>query len=185
MSNQTSADWVTLAAHGGALLGAKFSCELRIQHLNLRVKKNPRVIPCWVVVFLRLFSFRVWKSIHKEGKLFCFTVYISCLFNIVFWLIWCVKAGHPATCMYIYNTPRKRKMYVQKIVHKLCCAPKSPDQGAWCPVGTSHYLQWRIGEGLDFSLKKYCKQCLAKKVLNEPRMLHVAGPCWETSFPMD
>ncbi len=51
MSNQASGDWVTLAAHGGALLGAKFSCELRIQHLHLRVKKKPRVIPCWVVVF--------------------------------------------------------------------------------------------------------------------------------------
>ncbi len=39
MSSQASADWVTLAARGGALLGAKFSCELRIQYLVLCDKK--------------------------------------------------------------------------------------------------------------------------------------------------
>ena len=79
---EASAKWATLAAHGGALLGAKWSCELRIQHLVLH-GKNPRVIARRVDDCLRVFSFKVWNSIQKQGKWFWFTMYISCLFHLV------------------------------------------------------------------------------------------------------
>lgn len=83
--------------------------------------KNPRVIAHRVVDCLRVFSFRVWNSIHKQGKWFCITMYISWLFHLVLRVFfWSDKAGLPPTCMYIYNAPQKRKIYLQK--KKLSCA---------------------------------------------------------------
>ncbi len=89
MSNQTSADWVTLAAHGGALLGAKFSCELRIQHLNLRVKKTLEWFPvgwlffwgCFLLgcgnPYTRKVSYSASQCIF-HACLYCFLIDLVC-----------------------------------------------------------------------------------------------------------